>query len=150
MRCPYCEHDATKVIDSRETKTKVRRRRECEKCERRFTTYETAEKLDMQVVKRDGSAEEFDEEKIRSGITRAVQKTAVTAEEVDEVVEKVKRRVMKKQELCSEEIGDAVKEELKKLDDVAYIRFASVYDSFDDAESFQEEVEALKVEKNGN
>lgn len=144
MKCPYCEHPKTAVVDSRETEGKVRRRRECEQCGRRFTTYETAEKLDIQVVKRDGTKEPFREEKIREGIERAVQKTAVTAEEVDEAVDKVKGRVMNKQQLTTEEIGKAVKEELKKLDEVAYIRFASVYESFDDAESFKEEVKALE------
>lgn len=147
MKCPYCEHNSTRVVDSRETEGKVRRRRECDECERRFTTYETAEKLDIQVIKRDGSKEPFKEQKIRDGIKKAVQKTAVTAEEVEEAVEAVKRRVMKKQELHADEIGKAVKEELKKLDEVAYIRFASVYEGFDNAESFRKEVEALEDQK---
>ena len=148
MKCPYCENKTTKVVDSREIETKVRRRRECKECDRRFTTYETAEKLDIQVVKRDGSKQPFKENKIRDGIQRAVQKTAVTEEEVEEVMENVKSRVMKKQELKAEEIGETVKEELKKLDEVAYIRFASVYDSFDDVESFEEEVKELKEVEN--
>jgi transcriptional repressor NrdR len=144
VKCPYCKANSTSVVDSRETGGKVRRRRECKECERRFTTYETAEKLDIQVTKRDGSKEPFREEKIRDGIEKAVQKTAVTSEEVEEAVEAVKNRVMEEQELSTEEIGDAVKEELKKLDEVAYIRFASVYEGFDEAESFREEVEALE------
>jgi len=148
MKCPYCENDTTKVVDSRETESRVRRRRECQECDRRFTTYETAEKLDIQVVKKDGAREEFREEKIRSGIERAVQKTAVTDEEVDEVVENVKRQVTEKKQLNTEEIGTKVKEELKKLDEVAYIRFASVYDSFDDAESFREELKQLETVEN--
>jgi transcriptional repressor NrdR len=147
MKCPYCDNETTKVIDSRETETKVRRRRECQQCDRRFTTYETAEKLDIQVIKRDGSKEAFKEDKIRDGIERAVQKTAVTEEEVEEVMENVKSRVMKKQELKAEEIGETVKQELKKLDEVAYIRFTSVYDSFDDVESFEEKVKELKEVK---
>lgn len=144
MKCPYCDTKSTRVIDSREADQKVRRRRECTECERRFTTYETAEKLDVQVIKEDGTTESFDENKIREGIERAVQKTAITEEEVEETVEKVKKRVIGKQEIHTDEIGNAVKEELKKLDEVAYIRFASVYDSFEDAESFQEEIESLK------
>lgn len=144
MKCPYCENETTRVVDSREASEKVRRRRECVECDRRFTTYETAEKLDIQVVKRDGTKEAFDEDKIRKGIQRAVGKTAVTEEEVEEAVEKVKRKVMHKKELTAEEIGKAVKEELRELDEVAYIRFASVYESFDDAESFREEIERLK------
>ena len=148
MKCPYCDHPSTRVIDSRETDCKVRRRRECAECERRFTTYETAEKLDVQVIKGNGKTEAFDEDKIRSGIEKAVQKTAITDEEVDETVEKVKKRVIGKQEIHTDEIGNAVKEELKKLDEVAYIRFASVYDSFEDAESFQKEIESLKKVEN--
>ncbi|WEL19550.1 transcriptional regulator NrdR [Candidatus Nanohalococcus occultus] len=148
MKCPYCENETTKVKDSRETEGKVRRRRECAECERRFTTYETAEKLDIQVTKRDGAKEPFKESKIREGIQRAVQKTAITAEEVDEAVENVKKQVMGKQELTSEEIGNTVKKELQEMDEVAYIRFASVYESFDDAESFEEEIKELK-EKQG-
>ena len=148
MKCPYCENESTRVVDSRETDCKVRRRRECTECDRRFTTYETAEKLDVQVIKGTGETEAFDEAKIRSGIEKAVQKTAITDEEVEETVEKVKKKVIGKQELHTDEIGNAVKEELKKLDEVAYIRFASVYDSFEDAESFQKEIESLKkVEK---
>ena len=148
MLCPYCEHETTKVIDSRETENKVRRRRECSDCERRFTTYETAEKLDVQVIKKDGGTDDFKEDKIRSGMEKAVQKTAVTDEEVEEAVENVKRELLERQEVRTGEIGAAVKNELKKLDEVAYIRFASVHDSFDDAESFQKEVESLKeVEK---
>jgi len=144
MKCPYCDEKNTKVVDSREADGKVRRRRECSECERRFTTYETAEKLDVQVVKENGSTEAFDEEKIRNGIQKAVQKTAVTDEEVEETVEKVKKRVIDKQEIHTDEIGQAVKDELKKLDEVAYIRFASVCDSYDDVESFKKEVESLK------
>lgn len=144
MKCPYCENETTKVKDSRETEGKVRRRRECTECERRFTTYETAEKLDIQVVKRDGSKEPFKESKIREGIQRAVQKTAITTEEVEEAVDNVKKQVMHKQELKTEEIGNEVKKELKDLDEVAYIRFASVYESFDDAESFEKEIKELK------
>lgn len=144
MKCPYCENETTKVKDSRETEGKVRRRRECQKCERRFTTYETPEKLDIQVVKRDGTKEPFKQQKIKEGIQRAVQKTAITEEEVEEAVENVKKQVMHKQQLTTEEIGNAVKKELKELDEVAYIRFASVYESFDDAESFEEEIKQLK------
>lgn len=144
MECPYCEEKKTKVVDSREADGKVRRRRECSECERRFTTYETAEKLDVQVVKENGSTEPIDEGKIRKGIKKAVQKTAVTDEEVEEAVDRVKNRVIGKQEIHTDEIGQAVKDELKKLDEVAYIRFASVCDSYEDVESFKREVESLK------
>lgn len=145
MKCPYCDYKTTKVVDTRESSDKVRRRRECCDCDRRFTTYETAEKLDIKVIKEDGDVKEnFDEEKIRSGIQRASEKTGLTEEEADQIVEDVKKQVRKHEEIQSEEIGELVMEELKKHDEVAYIRFASVYQSFEDAESFQEEVESLQ------
>lgn len=144
MRCPYCGKDGTNVVDTRESSEKVRRRRECGECERRFTTYETVEKYDIQVTKRNGETQEFDEEKIRSGIQRAAEKTPLTEEELEDTVEDVKRQVMDEKEVTAEEIGELVKQELKKRDEVAYIRFASVYDSFQNAESFQKEVEALQ------
>lgn len=144
MRCPYCDAGSTSVTDSRETAEKVRRRRECSECDRRFTTYETPEKFDITVVKREGSEEEFEEAKIRSGVEKAVEKTEVAEEEVEEIVEKVKRSVRGEKQIKAEEIGASVKEELKKRDKVAYMRFASVYDSFDDVESFKKEAEALQ------
>ncbi|MFB6145506.1 MAG: transcriptional regulator NrdR [Candidatus Nanohaloarchaea archaeon] len=144
MQCPYCDHDSTKVVDTREASEKVRRRRECSSCGRRFTTYETAEKLDIKVKKRDGDVEDFDENKIRNGVSKAIEKTSIDEEEVDCIVEDVKKAVRGEKEVPAEEVGEAVKEALKERDEVAYIRFASVYDSFDDVESFRKEVEALK------
>ncbi len=147
MQCAYCDHDSTKVIDTRETSEKVRRRRECKECGRRFTTYETAEKLDIKVEKGDGKTEDFDEEKIRSGVSKAAEKTSITEDQVEEVVEEVKKSVRGEQKVQSKRIGEEVKTQLKKRDEVAYMRFASVYDSFDDAESFMKEAEALKTEE---
>lgn len=146
MQCPYCQQPDTKVKDSRESSERVRRRRECPDCGRRFTTYETAEKYDIEVIKRDGSREEFDEQKIRSGIERAVEKRPVDHKEVDKIVKEVRKKVMKSKEVSSKEIGEKVKEALQQRDEVAYIRFASVCDSFDDAESFMKEAEALANE----
>ena len=144
MKCPYCDNDSSKVVDTRETSEKVRRRRECSKCERRFTTYETAEKLDIKVIKSDGFEEKFDENKIINGVQRAAEKTSITDSQVEEIVDEVKKSVRGEKEIKSKEIGDAVKEALKKRDEVAYMRFASVYDSFDDAESFMKEAEQLQ------
>lgn len=144
MQCPYCDSDSSRVVDTRETSEKVRRRRECSSCERRFTTYETAEKLDIKVVKRDGTAEKFDENKIIQGVQKAVEKTSITDSEVEEIVDEVKKSVRGGTEIRAEEIGEAVKDALKDRDDVAYMRFASVYDSFDDAESFRKEAEQLQ------
>ncbi|MFQ3275660.1 MAG: transcriptional repressor NrdR [Candidatus Nanohaloarchaea archaeon] len=144
MQCPYCDNESSKVVDTRETTQKVRRRRECSECERRFTTYETAEKLDIKVIKSDGAEEDFDENKIIEGVTRATEKTSVSESEVEEIVDEVKKDVRGETEIKSREIGEAVKDALKKRDEVAYMRFASVYDSFDDAESFLREAEQLQ------
>ncbi|WEL23483.1 Transcriptional regulator NrdR [Candidatus Nanohalovita haloferacivicina] len=131
-------------MDTRESEDKVRRRRECKDCGRRFTTYETAEKLDLTVVKRDKEDEKFQEEKVREGVEIAANKTSITDEEVEEIVENVKSMLRGRKKIEAEKIGKKVKEELQKRDEVAYIRFTSVYDSFDDVESFKKEIEALK------
>lgn len=144
MKCIYCEESSTRVVDTRESEDKVRRRRECKNCGRRFTTYETAEKLDLTVVKRDKEDEKFQEEKVREGVEIAANKTSITDEEVEEIVEEVKSMLRGRKKIEAEKIGEKVKEELQKRDEVAYIRFTSVYDSFDDVESFKEEIEALK------
>ncbi|MFB6199380.1 MAG: transcriptional regulator NrdR [Candidatus Nanohaloarchaea archaeon] len=147
MKCIYCDAESTRVVDTRETSEKVRRRRECSECERRFTTYETAENLDIQVVKRSGEKQGFDESKIRGGVKRAVEKTPVGDEDVEEIVEKVKKQVRGKKEVKSEQIGKIVQDALKEKDEVAYMRFASVYESFDDIESFKKKAEALEAEQ---
>ncbi|MFP4038792.1 MAG: transcriptional regulator NrdR [Candidatus Nanohaloarchaea archaeon] len=144
MKCIYCEEGDTKVVDTRESDERVRRRRECKNCGERFTTYEEVESLEIKVEKTGGRIEAFDEDKIRSGLEKAVKKTPVGDDEVDEIVEKVKSKVKGRKKVDSREIGRIVKEELKSRNEVAYIRFASVYDSFEDLESLQEEVEALK------
>ncbi len=144
MKCPYCGKCSTNVVDTRESSERIRRRRECSDCDRRFTTYETVEKYDIQVTKRSGDIMEFDEEKIRDGIEKAAEKTPLEEDDIESTVEDVKRQVMDRKEVTTEEIGELVKQELKRRNEVAYIRFASVYDSFENAESFQEEVEALQ------
>ncbi|MFB6203859.1 MAG: transcriptional regulator NrdR [Candidatus Nanohaloarchaea archaeon] len=146
MKCIYCDEGATKVVDTREDCERIRRRRECKECGRRFTTYETAEKLDIKVIKRDGTEQKFDEEKIRKGVERAANKTPLTDEQVEEIVENVKNEVRGSREVHAEDIGEKVKEELRKRNEVAYIRFASVYDSFENAESFKKEVQSLQNE----
>lgn len=143
MQCPYCEENRTKVVDSRETDGKVRRRRECSNCVKRFTTYETVERIDITVEKREGENEKFDEEKIRKGVAKAVEKTKAS-EQVNEIVDDVKKTILGTEKISAEKIGEAVKKELKKRDEVAYMRFASVYDSFESAENFREEAEALE------
>ncbi|MFO7794338.1 MAG: transcriptional regulator NrdR [Candidatus Nanohaloarchaea archaeon] len=144
MKCIYCEEGDTKVVDTRESEHRVRRRRECKECEERFTTYEEVESLNLKVEKSDGEIEQFSEDKIRAGLEKAVKNTSVEEDQIDEIIEKVKSEVKNRKKVPSKEIGQIIKEELKKRNEVAYIRFASVYDSFEDLESFQKEVESLK------
>ena len=148
MHCPFCEHEETKVIDSRLAGegTQIRRRRECLKCSERFNTFETAELVMPQVVKSDRSREPFDEHKLRAGMQKALEKRPVAAEAIDEAVSHIchKLRAMGEREVQARTIGELVMEELRHLDEVAYVRFASVYRSFQDAEAFREEVERLR------
>ncbi|PIO06236.1 transcriptional regulator NrdR [Candidatus Micrarchaeota archaeon CG08_land_8_20_14_0_20_59_11] len=149
MRCPYCNHEETKVLDSREAEDKTRRRRECEKCEKRFTTYERVEIVELIVVKKDGSREQFDRNKLKRGILQACWKRPVTAEQIDNLVDEVERelRMRETTEVQSKEVGELAMKKLKTLDKVAYIRFASVYRDFEDIEEFEEELKALLRKK---
>jgi transcriptional repressor NrdR len=147
MECIYCGNDNSRVVDTRDTDDSIRRRRECKNCGRRFTTYETAESLKITVEKEDGEKEEFDEEKVREGIRNAAKNTGLTEEEVEDIVEEVKEEIRGKKNISASDIGGKVLEGLKKRNEVAYVRFASVYESFEDVESFQKEVEDLKTDK---
>lgn len=144
MHCIYCDDGDTRVVDSRESEGKIRRRRECAECGERFTTYETAEDFNIQVVKESGETETFNEDKVRKGVDKAAKSTSLTEEDVEEIVESVKDLVRGKNEVKTKEIGNKIKEELSTRNEVAYIRFASVYDNFQDAESFKKAVESLK------
>lgn len=147
MQCPSCHKGETEVIDSRETEDgEIRRRRECTRCGFRFTTYE-APYLDYpMVVKKDGSRQKFDRRKIVSGIEKAAEKRPVTASQIDEVVDKIERRLLESglREVTSREIGELVMEGLKRLDKVAYIRFASVYRAFQDPSEFEKEIKKIR------
>ena len=144
MKCPYCGYGESRVIDSRPTEDdeKIRRRRECLSCGRRFTTYEIVESTPLMVVKKDKSRQLFDREKLLRGIVRACDKRPVTAEQLDGVVDRIEQTYLNRlvREVSSEELGEAVLLELKKLDKVAYIRFASVYRDFSDVDTFVEEL----------
>ena len=148
MHCPFCAHEETKVIDSRLAGegSQIRRRRECLKCAERFTTFESAELVMPQVVKSDRAREPFDEHKLRAGILKALEKRPVSSEAVEEAVNRVchKIRNLGEREVQARQIGELVMEELRHLDEVAYVRFASVYRSFQDVEAFREEVERLR------
>lgn len=144
MRCPFCGHDEDKVIDSRPSDegAAIRRRRECLACGNRFTTYEKIENLPLLVIKKDGTREPFDREKLISGILKSCQKRPVTTDQVDALVSSIEAQTQNalKREITSREIGELVMEGLKKIDEVAYVRFASVYRQFKDVNSFLKEL----------
>jgi len=150
MRCPFCSADETRVIDSRlsDDGGSVRRRRECEVCGERFTTFERAELKLPQVVKSDNRRELFSEEKLLGGMTRALEKRPVDAAAVEKAVGRIRHKLLSSgdREINSRAIGELVMEELKELDPVAYVRFASVYRSFQDVEAFREEIQRLQDE----
>jgi transcriptional repressor NrdR len=147
MRCPRCEAAATRVIDSRdlENGSTIRRRRACEACGYRFTTYERPEGARLVVVKRDGSREEFVREKVRAGLLKALQKRPVTLDRVEAAVDEIEAQLRTRgdAEVASTEIGRLATDALKELDQLAYIRFASVYHAYDDIETLQREVDRL-------
>jgi transcriptional repressor NrdR len=146
--CPFCSFEETKVIDSRLSAEgqQVRRRRECLRCGERFTTFESAELVMPRVVKSDATREPFDEAKLRAGMTRALEKRRVASEAVDAAVNHVchKLRTLGEREVPARLIGELVMDELHQLDEVAYVRFASVYRSFQDVDAFREEIEKLR------
>ncbi len=148
MHCPFCRHTDTKVIDSRLAGEgeQIRRRRQCLDCGERFTTYESAELNMPRLVKRDGRREGFDEEKLRRGVLFALEKRPVKTEHVEQAINQVKKRLMGSgdKEVNTRRLGDWVMDELLKLDQVAYIRFASVYLSFEDMDAFRETIEQLE------
>lgn len=150
MICPFCAHEQTRVIDKREGsdgKT-TRRRRECQKCGRRFTTFERVETLDILVIKKDGRREIFDRVKLRGGVLKACEKRPVSAQEIERIVDEVEAELRKlgNGEISSKKIGELVIKRLKKLDEVAYIRFASVYRQFADLADFERELTKLSKE----
>lgn len=152
MQCPFCHEIDTKVIDSRAVGSdgqQIRRRRECISCEERFTTYEAIEISLPRVLKKDGSFVQFKEDKIRSGILRALEKRPVSTEAVDQIIKRIISRLRETgdREISTHLIGEWVMNELKSLDAVAYVRFASVYRRFEDIEAFHAEIERLKAPK---
>jgi len=151
MVCPFCGHLDTKVVDSRDTNDgrAIRRRRECEKCQSRFSTYEEMEIMKLTVLKRDGTKQEYDKKKIAIGIRKALEKRPVSEERIQKAVGDIEYEIQAREsdEIKSKEIGKMILEKLKELDEVAYIRFASVYKSFKNVESFKKEMENLELEK---
>ncbi len=147
MRCHYCQHNETKVIDSRTTEDRlsVRRRRECLKCGKRFTTYERIEEIPVMVCKSDGRREAFDSKKIIRGLVKACEKRALSMHEIEAIAGRVENRInsLMLEEISSGEIGEIVMNELYQVDEVAYVRFASVYRKFADLERFRDELDTI-------
>ncbi len=147
MRCAYCGCTQSRVVDSRQNDdgTSIRRRRECENCGRRFTTYERIELVPLMIIKKDQTREAFDVEKLRSGIVKSCEKRPVSLGEIDELVQEIERKLVSQpdSEITSQMVGELVMEGLKKLDEVAYVRFASVYRQFRDIQSFRDELNRL-------
>ncbi len=151
MKCPFCGYTDSKVIDSRpaEDGTTIRRRRECLDCQKRFTTYEVIERMPLMVIKRDGSRESFDRVKIINGVVRACEKRPVTMAQIEGVADEIEQELRGRleSEVKTEKIGEMVMLRLKSLDEVAYVRFASVYRSFKDINTFMEELTKLLGDK---
>jgi transcriptional repressor NrdR len=147
MKCPICHHEDTKVVDSRVASEGlcIRRRRQCLKCGFRFSTYEEIEILDLMIVKRNGQRESYSRDKLVKGLKRALEKRPITDDKFKKLIHSLERdfQSLRKNEISSEKVGRIVMKHLKKLDQIAYIRYASVYESFKDAEQFQEELNKL-------
>jgi transcriptional repressor NrdR len=154
MNCPFCGHPDNRVVDSRDVRNglEVRRRRECAECEQRFTTYERVDELPTTVVKRDGRRESFDREKLLNGLLRACEKRPVPRRELVSIVDSVETTLSAREvrEMSTEEIGGLVIEELRRLDQVAYVRFASVYRRFEDVNQFMDELKTLLIKHDNN
>jgi transcriptional repressor NrdR len=151
MKCPFCGFENDKVVDSRESKEgeSIRRRRECLKCEKRFTTYERIDEIPYMVVKKDGRREKFERQKVLAGVLRACEKRPISMGKMEQIVNEVEQYVVDspERERTASEIGELIMERLKVIDKVAYIRFASVYRDFKDVEEFRSELERLQITK---
>ena len=147
MKCPFCGHDDSKVVDSRPTDegTSIRRRRECLKCLKRFTTYETVERMPLMLVKRDGTRQPYDRQKLLGGLVKACEKRPVSLMQLEQIVDNVEQRVFSalESEVSSKTIGELVMEQLRSVDEVAYVRFASVYRQFKDINTFMDELKKM-------
>lgn len=146
MQCPKCKHLESQVVDSRETQDGIRRRRACLRCKNRFTTYERIDLPTIFVLKKDGSRQRFNPEKVRRGVTTACKNRSVTLDQIDDIVNEVEQRVCLsgRDDICSHDVGEIVRELLQKLDPVAYVRFVSVYEDFKDVKDFAKTIKTLR------
>ena len=151
MKCPYCSHQEDKVIDSRPTDegATIRRRRECLRCQKRYTTYEKVEYVPLMVIKKDKSRQPYSREKLMNGILRACEKRPISIDRIDSLIDNIEAQIYStlEREVTSTVIGEKVMEELRKLDEVAYVRFASVYRQFKDINTFMDELQKIIKEK---
>lgn len=151
MKCPFCNNEETKVLDSRPTddNTSIRRRRECLKCQKRFTTYEKVEDIPVYVIKKDGTREAFNKRKLLTGMLKSCEKRPVSIIEIEKIADEIEKQIYNtmEQEVTTHLIGELIMEKLKQIDDVAYVRFASVYKQFKDINSFMEELQKILKEK---
>ena len=151
MRCPFCNQDNSKVVDSRpvEDTNSIRRRRMCESCGKRFTTYEKVETIPLIIIKKDNNREQYNRSKIERGIIRACYKRPVSAEAIQKTVERIEIKIfnLEAKEVSSTDVGEIVMDELKELDEVAYVRFASVYREFKDVNTFMDEIKKMMLDR---
>lgn len=151
MKCPFCGSENTKVIDSRpaDENNSIRRRRQCEKCEKRFTTYEKIDTIPLVIIKKDKKREAYNRDKLASGIVRSCHKRPVPMQTIEEAIDTIENKLfnMMKKEVPSHDIGELVMKQLKKIDEVAYVRFASIYREFKDVSTFMEELKKILEEK---
>ena len=151
MKCPYCSSDNTRVIDSRpaDDGDSIRRRRECDECHKRFTTYEKVETIPLIIIKKDNNREQYNRSKIERGIIRACYKRPVSAEAIQKTVERIEIKIfnLEAKEVSSTDVGEIVMDELKELDEVAYVRFASVYREFKDVNTFMDEIKKMMLDR---
>lgn len=151
MKCPYCNHPDTRVIDSRpaEDGSAIRRRRSCDECGKRFTTYEKVETIPLIIIKKDNNREQYNRSKIERGIIRACYKRPVSAEAIQKAVERIEIKIfnLETKEVSSTDVGEIVMDELKELDEVAYVRFASVYREFKDVNTFMDEIKKMMLDR---
>lgn len=151
MKCPYCNHPDTRVIDSRpaEDGSAIRRRRSCDECGKRFTTYEKVETIPLIIIKKDNNREQYNRSKIERGIIRACYKRPVSAEAIQKAVERIEIKIynLEAKEVSSTDVGEIVMDELKNLDEVAYVRFASVYREFKDVNTFMDEIKKMMLDR---